>query len=80
VFLLNLREGLLKYQKHYQSLLDEKAKLVENIDKKYAIKVREADAVARPAIEQDKKERVEEIEYKFQEVIDMLLQNYSANM
>lgn len=80
MFLLNLREGLLKYQKHYQSLLDEKAKLVENIDKKYAIKVREADAVARPAIEQDKKERVEEIEYKFQEVIDMLLQNYSANM
>ena len=80
MFLLNLREGLLKYQKHYQSLLDEKAKLVENIDKKYVIKVREADAVARPAIEQDKKERVEEIEYKFQEVIDMLLQNYSANM
>jgi hypothetical protein len=77
VFLLNLRDGLLKYEKHYQSLLDEKAKLIEDMDKKYAIKVMEEGEENRVQIENEKKERVEEIGIKFQEVIDMLVANYS---
>jgi hypothetical protein len=77
---LNLRDGLLKYEKHYQSLLDEKAKLIEDMDKKYAIKVMEEGEENRVQIENEKKERVEEIDIKFQEVIDMLVANYSDAM
>lgn len=77
---MSLRDGLLKYQKRYQSLLDEKAKLIENIDKKFAIKAMEDGEENRPSIEQEKNERIQEVEHKFKEVIDMLVQNYSTNV
>lgn len=69
----------MKYQKHYQSLLDEKAKHLENLDKKFAIRVME-EAENKDGIEVEKQQRVVEIEQKFAEVIDMLVQNYSAHM
>lgn len=72
-----MRDGLLKYQKYYQSLLDEKAKLIENIDKKFAIRIMEEGEEKRVELESEKKNRVEEIDVKFQEVIDMLVANYS---
>ena len=77
---MSLRDGLLKYQKRYQSLLDEKAKLIENIDKKFAIKAMEDGEENRLSIEQEKNERIQEVEHKFKEVIDMLVQNYSTNV
>ncbi|CAI2370284.1 unnamed protein product [Moneuplotes crassus] len=77
VFLLNLREGLLKYQKYYQSLLDEKSKLIEDIDKKFAIKLMEEGDGSKENIEIAKQAQVTECEGKFKEVIDMLVQNYS---
>lgn len=76
---MNLRDGLLKYQKHYQSLLDEKAKHLEKLDKKFAIKAMEEDE-NKESIEQEKQQRIQEVEQKFGEVIDMLVQNYSAHM
>ena len=79
MFLLNLREGLLKYQKHYQSLLDEKARVLENVDKKFAIKHMEQE-MSQEQIEKAKKEHIEEVEQKFSEVIDMLIQSYSENV
>ena len=71
---------MLKYQKHYQSLLDEKAKLIENIDKKYAIKLMEEGDAQKQSIDQEKRERIQEVEQKFNEVIEMVVQNYSDNM
>ena len=79
MFLLNLREGLLKYQKHYQSLLDEKARVLEDVDKKFAIKHMEQE-MSQEQIEKAKKEHIEEVEQKFSEVIDMLIQSYSENV
>jgi len=76
VFLLNLREGLLKYQKHYESLLEEKSKMLDKLDKKYAIKLMDEGDHQKKSIEHEKKERQNEIEYKFGEVIDMLVQSY----
>jgi len=75
--LLNLRDGLLKYQKYYQSLLDEKAKVIEDIDRKYSIKIMEEGDISKDALENEKQHRIQEVENKFQEVIDMLVQNYS---
>lgn len=77
---MKLRDGLLKYQKHYQALLDEKAKVIENIDKKFAIRQMEEDDNQKEAIEVQKQERVQEAEHKFNEVIEMLVQSYSDNM
>lgn len=74
---MNLREGLLKYQKHYESLLEEKSKILDNIDKRFAIKLVEQGNDAKAEIDRLKKEHREEIEYKFEEVIDMLVQSYS---
>mmetsp|Transcript_28986 Transcript_28986/g.33098 ORF Transcript_28986/g.33098 Transcript_28986/m.33098 type:complete len:205 (-) Transcript_28986:227-841(-) len=79
VFLLNLRDGLLKYQKYYQSLLDEKAKLLEKVDKKFAIKLMEGEE-SKDYIEQEKQQRIQEIDHKFEEVISMLVQSYSAHI
>jgi flagellar motor switch/type III secretory pathway protein FliN len=76
---LNLREGLLKYQKYYQYLLDEKAKVIEDLDKKFAIKFRGENA-NKEQIELVKAERLKEVEFKFQEVIDLLIENYSTNV
>lgn len=75
--MLNLRDGLLKYQKYYQSLLDEKAKVIEDIDRKYSIKIMEEGDISKDALENEKQHRIQEVENKFQEVIDMLVQNYS---
>ncbi|CAI2369745.1 unnamed protein product [Moneuplotes crassus] len=77
VFLLNLREGLLKYQKYYQTLLDEKSKLIEDIDKKFAIKLMEEGEAFQATLESEKQQSITECEGKFREVIDMLVQNYS---
>lgn len=70
---------MLKYQKYYQSLLDEKAKLLEKIDKKFAIKLMEGEE-SKDYIEQEKQQRIQEIDHKFEEVISMLVQSYSAHM
>ena len=76
--MLNLRDGLLNYQKHYQTLLDEKAKLVENLDIKFVMKTKE-EGQSKEDVEIKKKERIREVEQKFEEVIDMLAQGYSAH-
>lgn len=61
-------------------MLDEKAKLIENIDKKYAIKTMEEGEGSRAMNEQEKQQRIQEVEHKFKEIIDMLVENYSSNM
>lgn len=61
-------------------MLDEKAKLIENIDKKYAIKTMEEGEGSRAINEQEKQQRIQEVEHKFKEIIDMLVENYSSNM
>ena len=65
--------------KHYQTLLDEKTKLVENLDKKLVMKTKE-EGQSKEDVEIKKKERIREIEQKFEEVVDMLAQGYSAHM
>ena len=64
---------------HYQTLLDEKAKLVENLDIKFVMKTKE-EGQSKEDVEIKKKEQIREVEQKFEEVIDMLAQGYSAHM
>lgn len=54
--------------------------MIEDIDKKFAIKLMEEGDASKENLEVAKQAQVTECEGKFKEVIDMLVQNYSNAM
>ena len=53
--------------------------MLDEIDRKFSIKLMEEGDENKLQIDQEKKFRIEEIDYKFTEVIDMLVQSYTRN-
>lgn len=53
--------------------------MLESIDKKYAIKIMEEGEEFRKPIESEKQERIKETDFKFNEVIEMLVQSYNSH-